>query len=226
MDFETLVEVTRGPLVESRHLGALAVVDAAGELLYSCGDPDLVTYLRSSAKPMQSVALVESGAADAFGLTDRELAVISSSHNGEEMHTSLRGRHPAQAGPGSAGPGLRAPRPAAPAIGPAPGRRPGSRSPSLHNNCSGKHAGMLALARHLGVPTEGYFRPDHPVQQRILATVAALAGMAPADMVDRRGRLRRAGLRHAPAQRRLGLRPPGRSTRPAARPGPRPPGGW
>jgi L-asparaginase II len=182
MDFETLVEVTRGPLVESRHLGALAIVDPTGELLYSCGDPALVTYLRSSAKPMQSVALVESGAADAFGLSDRELAVISSSHNGEEMHTACVAGilQKIGLGPEHLACGLHAPLhlPAARHLLEA-----GQPFTVLHNNCSGKHAGMLALARHLGVSTEGYFRPEHPVQQRILSTVSAFTSMAPADIV-------------------------------------------
>ncbi len=182
MDFETLVEVTRGPLVESRHLGALAIVTATGELLYSCGDPGLTTYLRSSAKPMQSVALVESGAADAFGLSDRELAVISSSHNGEDMHTICVAGilQKLGLGPQHLACGLHAPlhQPTAQRLLAA-----GQPFTVLHNNCSGKHAGMLALARHLGVSTEGYFRPEHPVQQRILSTVSALAGMAPSDIV-------------------------------------------
>jgi L-asparaginase II len=182
MDFETLVEVTRGSLVESRHLGALAVVTANGDLLYSCGDPGLITYLRSSAKPMQSVALVESGAADAFGLTDRELAVISSSHSGEEMHTACVAGILRKLGlePQHLACGLHAPlhQPAAQRLAAA-----GQPVTVLHNNCSGKHAGMLALARHLGAPTEGYFRPGHPVQQRILSTVAALAGLDPTEIV-------------------------------------------
>ncbi len=176
MDFETLVEVTRGPLVESRHLGALAVMDAEGKLLYSCGDPDLTTYLRSSAKPMQSVALVESGAADAFGLSDRELAVVSSSHNGEEMHTACVSGILLRLGlsPQDLACGLHAPyhQPTARLLEAA-----GEPFTALHNNCSGKHTGMLALARHLGASTDGYFRPEHPVQQRILATVSALAGL-------------------------------------------------
>jgi L-asparaginase II len=182
MDFETLVEVTRGPLVESRHLGAISVVDSTGKLLYSCGDPDLVTYLRSSAKPMQSVALVESGAADAFGLTDRELAVISSSHSGEDMHTDCVASilQKLNLGPQRLACGLHAPlhQPAARRL-----LESGQPFTVLHNNCSGKHAGMLALARHLGASTEGYFQPEHAVQRRILSTVCAFTGMAPADIV-------------------------------------------
>jgi L-asparaginase II len=182
MDFETLVEVTRGPLVESRHLGALSVVDAEGEILYSCGNADLVTYLRSSAKPMQSVALVESGAAGAFDLSDRELAVISSSHNGEEMHTTCVAGilQKLSLEPQSLACGLHAPlhQPTAQRL-----IESGQPITVLHNNCSGKHAGMLALARHLGVSTEGYYRPEHPVQQRILSTVSEFTGMAPADIV-------------------------------------------
>jgi L-asparaginase II len=181
MDFEVLVEVTRGPLVESRHLGAAAVVDAAGSLLFSVGNPDLVTYLRSSAKPMQAVAVVESGAAAAYGFSPREIAIFAASHNGEEMHTTTVSRILARLGLDNRSLACGVHEPLHKAT--AERLREAGEAPSvLHNNCSGKHAGMLALARQMGVPTEGYYRPEHPVQQRILATVASLTGMAPSEI--------------------------------------------
>ena len=172
-DFAVLVEVTRGSLVESRHLGALAIVDSSGRLLYQVGSADLVSYLRSSAKPLQAVAVLESGAAEHFGLTDREIAIFAGSHSGEPFHTAtvagILGKL-----------GLRVEDLACGAHAPmhkdtarcleAAGEPPSA----LHNNCSGKHAGMLALARHLEAPTQGYFLPGHPVQRRIIAVVAAL----------------------------------------------------
>ena len=90
--YQPLVELTRGPLVESIHFGALAVVDVNGSLVASVGDPDLVANLRSSAKPFQALSLVESGGADAFGLSERELAIVCASHSGTDEHVAvLRG---------------------------------------------------------------------------------------------------------------------------------------
>jgi L-asparaginase II len=176
MQFELLAEVTRGPLVESRHFGALAVVDSDGAPLHSVGDPGLVAYLRSSAKPLQATVMVASGAADAFGLTPAEIAVISASHRGEDFHTSavtgiLRklGLDESALACGIDGPGDE-----------ATARRlivAGEPVTALHCDCSGKHAGMLALALHMGAPIQGYYLPGHPVQRRILDAVASMCGM-------------------------------------------------
>jgi L-asparaginase II len=84
--FETLVEVTRGPLVESVHFGAFAVVDVHGNLLASAGDPNFTTYMRSSSKPMQALALLERGGAEKFGLSDAEIALMCASHSGTDEH--------------------------------------------------------------------------------------------------------------------------------------------
>jgi L-asparaginase II len=175
---EPLVAVTRGPLVESWHMGALAVVDVSGRVVFSLGDPGLVTFVRSSAKPLQAIALVESGAADHFGLTAAEIAVTTGSHNGEDFHTAAVSSILSKIGLG----------PAALACGVhAPLHRPtarrlleaGEKPMALHNNCSGKHAGMLALAQHLGATPEGYYHPDHPVQQLIRQTMAEMTDLAP-----------------------------------------------
>jgi L-asparaginase II len=172
-----LVKSTRGDLIETIHRGDIAVVDADGRLLWSAGDPGKVTYMRSAAKPIQATAAVESGALDRFGITPRELAVICASHNGEPFHVDAVlsilariglseealqcGTHP----PGYV--------PAAVAL-----YRSGASPSPVHNNCSGKHSGMLAAAVALGAPTETYLERDHPVQQRILHNVASYAGLS------------------------------------------------
>lgn len=172
---ETLVHVTRGDLVESLHHGDIAVVNEAGELLYSVGDPERVSYIRSAAKPAQALPIVESGAADHYRLSDRELAVMCASHNAEAIHTEtvlgiLRKIGLSEAALQC---GVHAPYDAeANEQLILAGRKP---SP-VHSNCSGKHSGMLTLAQHMGWPVEGYFRPDHPVQKAAKAAVAAMAG--------------------------------------------------
>jgi L-asparaginase II len=176
-----LVEVTRGPIVESWHYGTIAVADPNGGLIAWAGDPNLMTYYRSSAKPIQAVPLVESGAADHFGLTDAEVAVVCGSHGGEDIHveavTSILSK--IGAGPEMLACGVHAPydRAAARLL-----EERGQQPTVLHNNCSGKHAGMLALARYHDWPLQGYQRPDHPVQQTMLRVVAEFAGLRPQDI--------------------------------------------
>ena len=170
-----LVEITRGELVESRHRGAAAVVDSAGRLVAAWGGVDTPVFPRSAVKPFQAVPLVESGAADAFGVTSRELALACASHGGEAVHVLgveawLR-RLGLTAGHLVCGP--HAPLdPVAAADLLARSEQP----TRLHNNCSGKHAGFLTLARHLGVPTDGYGDPGHPVQRRVFGVLAEMTG--------------------------------------------------
>ncbi len=169
------VLVRRGEQVESRHRVAYAVADPAGDVIQQQGDVRAAVFPRSSAKPLQALALVESGAADRFGVSERELALACASHGGEAMHTELvaawlerLGLGPADLECGTHAPSHTASAERLIAAGETP-------SP-LHNNCSGKHAGMLTLALHLGAPTAGYSQPDHPVQQRISADLAAMSG--------------------------------------------------
>jgi len=172
-----LLEITRGPLVEEVQRGHLAIADARGTALASLGDPDHErTYWRSSAKPFQSMALVTSGAAEAFGFAPEDLAVCSASHNGEEVHVSRVAHVLALAGNSPEDLRCGAHPPLDPASAAAL-QRAGVAPSALHSNCSGKHAGMLALAKHLGAPTQGYRRPDHPVQRLILETVCRFTGL-------------------------------------------------
>jgi len=170
------VEVMRGALVESRHRAAFAVVDPAGKVVLSGGDIARPVYARSSAKPLQALPLVESGAAAAFDLSDTELALACASHSGEPRHVAAVRAWLARLGLGEAdlecGPQL--PSHHATLID---FLRGGGEPDAVHNNCSGKHTGFLTLARHLGVPTRGYIRYEHPVQQRILGILEAMAGL-------------------------------------------------
>lgn len=173
LDNPILVEVTRGTLVESAHRGAAAVADASGRLLLQVGDIARPVYPRSAIKPMQAIPLIESGAADAFGFGAEELALACASHSGEPRHVAVARRMLERAGLAEEALecGGHAP------INEAAMRKivaAGGRWTPIHNNCSGKHSGMLATARHLGEAHAGYVAPAHPVQVRIHAVLEEL----------------------------------------------------
>lgn len=170
------VEVCRGELVESVHTVHAAVVDAGGRLLARSGDPGLATFWRSAAKPFQAMPLVLDGAADRFRLSEIELALCCASHSSEPIHLDTAAAILRK---------LELPE-AALACGPHPPLGPARADEVLRDhltptplwsNCSGKHAGMLALARHHGWPIEGYHEAGHPVQERILDELAAWTGL-------------------------------------------------
>ncbi len=179
-----LVEVLRGDTVESRHRGALAVLDADGMPVAALGDIDRPIFARSAVKLLQALPLVESGAADTLALNDEELAIACASHNGEEAHTQVVARMLAKTGLdtnalecGTHWPGLET---ASRALA-AQGREPNA----LHNNCSGKHAGFLCLACALhggsgGLDlrryVQGYVAPEHPVMREVSAALQAATG--------------------------------------------------
>lgn len=170
-----LAEVTRGDLVESFHRGSIAVVDSAGRLLASWGDVDRLVYSRSSAKPFQALATHETGAFDALDLSNEELALHCSSHNGEAGHeqgvTAWLEKLNLSEADLECGPQTpmwvnwdllnanKAPDPS-----------------KVRNNCSGKHAGFLTACVHQGFDTHGYTDPKHPVQQRVAQVLQEMAG--------------------------------------------------
>jgi L-asparaginase II len=170
-----LVEVTRGGIVESGHRGALAIADADGNLVLALGDVSRPVYPRSAVKIFQALPLIESGAADAFGLGDRELAVACASHGGEAMHLQAARAILDKAGIGEEMLACGAHWPLS-----ERGVREivlaGGRPLPIHNNCSGKHAGMLAAARHLGLDPHGYEKPEHPLQRRIARDLGEACG--------------------------------------------------
>jgi L-asparaginase II len=176
--YQTLVEYTRGGIVESAHSGAIAVVDARGRLVASCGDPTVATFMRSSAKPFQTLPLIESGAAEAFALPPREIALTCASHLGLDMHAETAASIQARIGASERDllcgtHEVTDPETARRLI--LAGQVP---TPNRHN-CSGKHSGMLAQARQRDLPLADYINPRHPVQQTILATFAEVCGLSP-----------------------------------------------
>src|SRR2546422_352265 len=170
------VEQIRGGVVESSPAAHVAVVDREGRLVARAGDPDLVTIWRSAAKPFQAMPLVADGVVARFKISTAELALCCASHSSEPKRVGLvrdlraklgcsardllRGAHP----------------PLSERVAQDYATR-GVRLTAVYSNCSGKHAGMLALARHHGWPTEFYTRLEHPVQQRLLSEVAEWSGV-------------------------------------------------
>jgi L-asparaginase II len=175
-DNPVLVELTRGTTVESCHRGAIAVADAQGERVLALGDVEGPILPRSAIKALQAIILVESGAADAFGLSDAELAVACASHSGDPIHIEAVRRLLGKAG-------LDESDLACGAHWPISDKavsdliRSGRRPLPIHNNCSGKHAGMLAAAVHLGLDPRGYERPDHELQVRIAGIISEICGV-------------------------------------------------
>lgn len=172
----SLVEVTRGKIVESIHYGSAAVANVDGNVLASIGDPQAVCFLRSSAKPLQLLALLEAGGLDRFQLTGQEIAIMCASHSGSDEHFQVLQTLQKKIGISQADLlcGIHPPtdRPTAERLLLA-GEKP---TPNRHN-CSGKHTGMLALAKMLDAPLDNYLAIDHPVQQKILHTFAEMCDM-------------------------------------------------
>lgn len=170
-----LIEVTRSALVESTHAGSVAVSDAKGRLLLAVGDVRRPVYARSSVKALQCLPLIESGAADRFGFGNEEIALACASHSGSDRHTGVAAGMLARIGLSEPALGCGAHAPMGDGAARALVAR-GERASQLHNNCSGKHAGMLATAVHLGEPIDGYWQAAHPVQGRIQRTMAEISG--------------------------------------------------
>lgn len=177
-----LVEVQRAGKPESVHSGWIVVVDHAGSLIASAGSGGGPVFARSTLKPFQALPLLLSGAAERYALNDQELAVICSSHSGEEEHVSLVRSLLARAGLPAAALKCGNHWPLQPASADAL-KRAGQEPSALHCNCSGKHAGMLLLCRYRSWPVATYLRPDHPVQQLIRDIVARCCEMSPESLI-------------------------------------------
>jgi L-asparaginase II len=171
-----LVEVRRGAIVESRHRGGIAVVDPDGEFIARLGDVDLITSTRSTIKPIQAIPFVTSGAADHFSVDERELAVVCASHEGEPIHTESVAGMLARAGLDESALrcGAQVPYNQETAKGLEAQGQPFTQ---LHNNCSGKHTGMLLTAAFLGLSLDDYTSVEHPVQREIISTFVRMAGV-------------------------------------------------
>ncbi len=173
MSDPVLVEVTRGRRVESVHRGAVAVVDTGGKIVFQAGDIAAAVYPRSAVKAFQALPLIDSGAADRFGLSEAEIALACSSHSGEAVHVAAADSMLRKAGrdAGTLECGAHWPYDAAATRAlAARGQQPSA----LHNNCSGKHAGFICLACARGDDPAGYVRPDHPTMRAVTAALSAM----------------------------------------------------
>jgi L-asparaginase II len=172
-----LVEVRRGGLIESRHRGAVVVVDADAATVLAVGDVAKPIFPRSAVKPLQALPLVESGASELYALGDEELALACASHSGEPAHVEVVTRMLSKAGldASALACGTHWPSSQTSAFALA---RAGASPSALHNNCSGKHAGFLCVARAMGVDHAGYWQPDHAVQRSVRAVLEDLTGAA------------------------------------------------
>jgi L-asparaginase II len=173
-----LVELTRGDIIESIHFGALAVADRTGRLIASYGAPDLVTFLRSSAKPFQALPFIESGGAQTYQLESAEIALICASHSGTDEHVAAVKALQAKVGIsetdlmcGTHAPLDEATQEAMRWRGEEPGPN--------RNNCSGKHTGMLASSRMHGWSKANYLEISQPLQQGILEAFAEMCDLSP-----------------------------------------------
>src|SRR6266496_379141 len=165
------VESHRGTILESRHRVHVAVVDTNGRLVAHAGDPEYRTFWRSAAKPFQALPLVEDGVAERFGLSRQDLALACASHSSEPAQVALVREFLQRVGCSERDLLCGPHRPLSDAVASDYETR-GVRLTAVYSNCSGKHTGMLALARHHGWPTEFYARIEHPVQQRCLESVS------------------------------------------------------
>ncbi|HSF23479.1 MAG TPA: asparaginase [Blastocatellia bacterium] len=171
-----LVEVRRGAIVESRHRGAIIAVEPDGSVSAQLGDSDFLTSTRSTIKPLQAIPFITSGAADHFGISERELALVCASHEGEAFHVERVAGMLARAGLDESALRCGAHAPynadAARAL-----EKEGRQFTQLHNNCSGKHTGMLLTASHRGLPLDDYYKPEHPIQREIVSVLTRMAGL-------------------------------------------------
>ncbi|GAB3540271.1 asparaginase [Noviherbaspirillum agri] len=179
--FAPLAEVTRADHVESVHFGAIAVVNTQGDLLYHAGNPNFLTFTRSTLKPFQVLPFLRDDGLARFGFGSRELALMCASHSGEEMHTVIVQEMLAKAGceEHDLRCGCHVPSHYAVAGKQPP---PDATFNQLHNNCSGKHAGFLAYCVQHGLPLDSYIDQSHPLQQAVRHEVSGIVGMQEADL--------------------------------------------
>lgn len=177
-----LVKLTRGGIVESMHFGAFAIVDADGKLIASGGDSDLVTFPRSSMKPFQVLPFIQAGGPEKFGLNDEEVSIMCASHFGTDEHVRVIKSIHAKVGlkEEDLQCGFHWPSDKETSYNM---RLRGETPTPYRHNCSGKHSGMLAMAKLIGAPFENYLDMSNPVQQNILKMVADMCEVSPESLI-------------------------------------------
>ena len=168
-----LVEVTRGNIVESVHYGSLAIAQPDGKIVFSVGDIEDPVFLRSSSKPFQTLAFIERGGEDHYGLTAQEIAIICASHSGTDEHLRVLETLQKKIGirENMLQCGVHAPFHEGTV---EDYKQRGEAFHANHNDCSGKHSGMLAFAKMIDAPLDNYLDPAHPVQQAMLRTFSEM----------------------------------------------------
>ncbi|MGD2155676.1 MAG: asparaginase [Anaerolineales bacterium] len=181
LSYLPILELARSGVTESAHYGSVSVVNAQGKLLAWYGNPLVVTFLRSAAKPFQALPLIDSVGHETINLTQEEIAIICASHSGTDQHVSVVKAIQSKIGLSEAdlNCGIHPPihKPTARKL-----IERGIEPSAIHNNCSGKHTGMLALARIQNMPTSDYIDTDHPVQQIILKTFSEMCDLNPQEI--------------------------------------------
>jgi L-asparaginase II len=170
MNSEVLAKVVRGETLESLHRGHLIIVDGNGETLYKIGNPETVTFMRSSAKPFQVLPFLLSGGAEHFSFTDDEIALACGSHSGEDFHLETAAKMLAKCGLREQDLRCGSHLPFSESV--ANAMIKADKLPNqLHNNCSGKHAAMLAFCKYINADLTTYEDFNHPIQRQILEIV-------------------------------------------------------
>ena len=179
---EPLVVLTRSERTECVHYGYICVTDSNNKIIFNIGDPDYSIYLRSTAKPFQAIAVVHSGALEKFKISTAELSIICASHSAQDYHLSTVRSILRKIGLSEeylqCGAAMPYNKDASDAL-----IKNGEQPSQIHNGCSGKHAGMLAVCRYYGFPPEGYCLPEHPVQKLIHSIIAEMINVDPEQLV-------------------------------------------
>jgi L-asparaginase II len=171
MDAQVLAKVIRGETIESVHSGHVSIINGDGKTVFEVGDPSTVTYFRSAAKPFQALPFITSGAADAFAFTEKEIALACASHSGEVVHVAIAARMLAKIGCAESDLKCGTHLPFS-EVDSKHLQRSGEEPTQLHNNCSGKHAAMLAFAKHIDADIGTYDSSDNHIQKRILKCIS------------------------------------------------------
>lgn len=178
MESEILAKVIRGETIESVHRGHLIVVEGDGKPIAQFGNPETITFFRSAAKPFQVLPFLLSGGAEALDFSDREIALACGSHSSEKFHVELAAKMLEKCGLSEADLQCGAHLPFNDKAADKMIEKK-EKPTQIHNNCSGKHAAMLAFAKHIGADLGSYLSPEHPIQQEILKTVSLFTDVPP-----------------------------------------------
>lgn len=178
-----LVRQVRGGIAESEHRGHIVEVDVEGRMVHVLGDPDRLVTLRSAVKPFGAIAFVEAGGIEAFDVTPAELAIMTGSHSGEDLHVRTLQALYRRAGISQTALACGTEGMPLDELTAARLARDGERPGAIRHMCSGQHSVFLLMSRMNGWPQEGYWKEDHPAQKALRVAVARAFAVPPASLV-------------------------------------------